>query len=181
MPTPLRSTERPSALTLRQRQVITLIGQHMQTRDIATALGIASATVDKHRNHITQKLHLSNTAQLTAYCVQVVQHAGRTMPTPCTPRPDPDRPDAATMPTTWRAKGATTNAARPQTHQLALREWQILQLLASGMTTKEMARQLSLSPRTISEHRRRLMRRFSVHRMVELMTLYTRIVAKDAD
>jgi DNA-binding NarL/FixJ family response regulator len=170
-------------LTSRQRQIVTCIGQQMQTRDIAATLGIASATVNKHRNHITQRLRLSNTAQLTAYCVHVVQRRGQDEAMSVVLHAAAE--GACHAPLSVDATDATDIASPagdgyPHPTLLGAREWQILQLLANGMTSKEMARHLSLSPRTISEHRRRLMRRFSVHRMVELMTLYTRIAAAQA-
>lgn len=140
----LPSDGRRRSLTARQRQIIELIGRQLSTADIAATLGIAASTVNKHRNHITQKLQLSTTARLTAYCVQTVHPA----------------------------RGAVPHDGRLS---LAVREWQILQMLATGMTSKEMARHLALSPRTISEHRHRLMRRLDLHSMAALMALYSRI------
>jgi DNA-binding NarL/FixJ family response regulator len=46
---------------------------------------------------------------------------------------------------------------------LTLRQTEILRLVASGRTTKEIARELGISPKTVEFHRSRLMERIGVH------------------
>lgn len=46
---------------------------------------------------------------------------------------------------------------------LTLRQTEILRLVASGLTTKEIARKLGISPKTVEFHRSRLMERIGVH------------------
>lgn len=46
---------------------------------------------------------------------------------------------------------------------LTLRQTEILRLVASGRTTKEIARDLGISPKTVEFHRSRLMERIGVH------------------
>ncbi|WP_026075873.1 LuxR C-terminal-related transcriptional regulator [Noviherbaspirillum massiliense] len=62
---------------------------------------------------------------------------------------------------------------RPVTAQLTAREREIAALLVEGKTSKLIAREIGLSPRTVEMHRARLMRKFSaatsgelVHRLV---------------
>ena len=54
-------------LTDREREVVALIGQGMDSRRIAEALGIAYFTVRKHRSNILGKLGLKSSAQLAVY------------------------------------------------------------------------------------------------------------------
>lgn len=67
------------------------------------------------------------------------------------------------------------SAKRPVTAELTPREREIAALLVEGQTSKSIARQVGLSPRTVEMHRARLMKKFSaatsgelVHRLVGL-------------
>jgi DNA-binding CsgD family transcriptional regulator len=53
-------------LTLRERQVIELIGQGLRGRAIAERLGMAYFTLRKHRLNILRKHGLTTAAQLSA-------------------------------------------------------------------------------------------------------------------
>lgn len=65
-----------------------------------------------------------------------------------------------------------TNAphTEPQagTPQLTSRERQVLQLIAEGLTSKEMAAQLSVAVPTIETHRRQIMAKLKIHSVAEL-------------
>ena len=54
------------------------------------------------------------------------------------------------------------------TASLTARQTQILRLVASGMTTKEIARNLGISSKTVEFHRARLMERLAVHDVTAL-------------
>lgn len=65
------------------------------------------------------------------------------------------------------------SAKRPVTAELTPREREIAALLVEGKTSKLIARQIGLSPRTVEMHRAKLMRKFAaatsgelVHRLV---------------
>jgi PAS domain S-box-containing protein len=62
------------------------------------------------------------------------------------------------------------SAHRPVTAPLTPRERQIAQLLVAGKSTKHIARELSISPRTIDAHRGRLMRKLKVTSPTEMVT-----------
>jgi DNA-binding CsgD family transcriptional regulator len=49
---------------------------------------------------------------------------------------------------------------RPVATRLSERERDIARLLVTGMTSKEIARQIGISPRTVEAHRSRLMHKF---------------------
>ena len=52
---------------------------------------------------------------------------------------------------------------RPASGSLTLRERQVLQLVAEGKTTKEVASLLGISVKTADSHRTRLMRKLDIH------------------
>lgn len=58
---------------------------------------------------------------------------------------------------------------RPVTVSLTAREREVSQLLLTGKTSKQIARILSISPRTIEGHRSSLLRKFGVQTPGELM------------
>jgi DNA-binding NarL/FixJ family response regulator len=53
--------------------------------------------------------------------------------------------------------------------ELTNREGEILQLIVSGQTNKQIAKQLSRSERTVEFHRNRLMRKMAAHNAAELV------------
>ncbi len=57
--------------------------------------------------------------------------------------------------------------ARPE---ITLRERQILHLIAEGNTNAEIAKRLSLSPKTVDNHRTKLMGKLGVHSMAQLLS-----------
>jgi DNA-binding CsgD family transcriptional regulator len=58
---------------------------------------------------------------------------------------------------------------RPVTTTLTLREREIAQQLATGATSKQIARKLGISPRTVEAHRARLMKKFEATTNGELV------------
>jgi two-component system response regulator NreC len=52
---------------------------------------------------------------------------------------------------------------------LSRREIQVLELVADGLTTPQIAEQLALSPKTISRHRERIMNKLDLHTNAELV------------
>lgn len=60
-------------------------------------------------------------------------------------------------------------AANPQSAELTARERQILSLVASGNSNKEIALRLGVSLKTIDNHRTNLMRKLDVHSVAELL------------
>jgi len=57
-------------LSKREVEVLRLIASGMSNREIAEKLFISIRTVDAHRNHIMQKLHLKSTAELVKYAIR---------------------------------------------------------------------------------------------------------------
>jgi DNA-binding CsgD family transcriptional regulator len=97
--------------------------------------------VRKHRASIMRKLGLQSAAQLISHAVTA--SAGLKA---C----DDDRsPSAAAL--------------------LHPREMQVLRLLVTGRTSKEIARQLAISPLTVRKHRQNIMRKRAVHSLAELI------------
>jgi len=57
-------------ITQREREVLKLLGEGYQNKEIADLLNISVKTVEKHRANIMSKLDLHNAAALTAYAIE---------------------------------------------------------------------------------------------------------------
>ena len=57
-------------LTRREKQVLKLVGEGYQNKEIADYLSISVKTVEKHRANIMEKLDLHNASALTAYAIE---------------------------------------------------------------------------------------------------------------
>jgi DNA-binding NarL/FixJ family response regulator len=57
-------------ITQREREVLKLLGEGYQNKEIAELLNISVKTVEKHRANIMSKLDLHNAAALTAYAIE---------------------------------------------------------------------------------------------------------------
>ena len=66
----------------------------------------------------------------------------------------------------WR--GATTRGASSAYTTLGTREREVLQLLAEGKTSKEIAARLSLSTKTVETHRRNISQKLDLHSRVRI-------------
>ena len=60
-------------------------------------------------------------------------------------------------------------ATGSDTYDLTMRERQILSSIASGLTTRGIAEQLSISPKTVENHRSNIMTKLGVQSMAELL------------
>lgn len=74
-PAPVATSEGRSALAIkvlsaREREVLQLIAEGMSTKEIATALDIATSTVETHRRQLMDKLDLRTVAELTKYALR---------------------------------------------------------------------------------------------------------------
>jgi DNA-binding NarL/FixJ family response regulator len=56
-------------LTTREREVLQLVTEGFANKQIASELGIAVKTVEKHRAHLMSKLDIHDTATLTRYAI----------------------------------------------------------------------------------------------------------------
>jgi PAS domain S-box-containing protein len=77
---------------------------------------------------------------------------------------DPDRPFALAV---WMFEDIS--ARRPLNANLTIREREIIRQLALGLPTKQIARQLNVSPRTIDGHRARIMKKLGANSASELI------------
>jgi len=66
------SASEPSwkSLTSREREVIKLIAEGKQTKEIATYLSISPKTVEKHRSNLMRKLDIHNVSEVTVYAIR---------------------------------------------------------------------------------------------------------------
>jgi len=64
-----RSQKKTVALTKREMEVLQLVAEGGANKQIADILGISIKTVEKHRDHLMQKLDIHETAGLTRYAI----------------------------------------------------------------------------------------------------------------
>lgn len=58
------------SLSLREREVLKIVGEGHTNKDAANHLHISVKTVEKHRSNLMKKLGIHNTAKLTAYAIE---------------------------------------------------------------------------------------------------------------
>src|SRR6266436_5891333 len=67
----LTNTDAPNAkLSVRERQVLQLVGEGHSTKKIAILLGISVKTADTHRTKVMEKLDIHQTAGLVRYAIR---------------------------------------------------------------------------------------------------------------
>lgn len=128
-------------LTPREREIVSLIGQGASCARIAALVGISHHTVRTHRRNILGKLALHSSAQLIAFAQ----------------RDGAGEPSSIAMLELVRA--------------LSARERQVVHCIGQGRTSKQVARDLGISPATVRKHRERLSRRLGMHRAADLIRL----------
>ena len=57
-------------LTTREREILQLLAEGKNNKDVATLLNLSAYTVETHRSNIFQKLNLHNSAELILYAVR---------------------------------------------------------------------------------------------------------------
>ena len=67
--------------------------------------------------------------------------------------------------------GVRKKRLEPSWHALTRRERQVIRMIAQGLKTREIAEQLSLSPKTVEKHRTNMMNKLDLH-SVAAVTLY---------
>lgn len=60
----------PNRLSPREREIVQLIAEGFSTREIADQLHVSIKTINTHREHIMEKLHLNNLADLIKYAIR---------------------------------------------------------------------------------------------------------------
>ena len=61
---------KPSKLTAREKEIITLVVEGLTNKEIAEKLFISIRTVDSHKNNIMQKLNLRSTVEMVKYAIK---------------------------------------------------------------------------------------------------------------
>ena len=72
-------------------------------------------------------------------------------------------------------------AVRQPLRTLSRRQVQVLQFIAHGRSTREIARQLALSPKTVETHRAKVMSRLGVHHVAGLVRYAVRVGLSDPE
>jgi DNA-binding NarL/FixJ family response regulator len=85
------------------------------------------------------------------------------------------------MPRVLERLRATPDAGwRPVRSRLTSREWEIVDLIAEGVTTNSIAKRLVLSPATVYSHVKSLMRKLDVHSRRDAVTAAERLRREEA-
>ena len=63
-------TNRYESLTVREREILQLIGEGLTMSEISETLSISVRTVEKHRSNLMQKLEVKNYAGLIRFALQ---------------------------------------------------------------------------------------------------------------
>ena len=67
----MASTEAPvDELSVREREVLELLGRGLRNREIAEQLVVSEATIKTHVRHILEKLRLRNRAEAAAFAAR---------------------------------------------------------------------------------------------------------------
>lgn len=80
-----------------------------------------------------------------------------------------------------RARDAAGREARERFAQLSAREREVLALVVAGLTSKEIARALGLSSRTVETHRAHLGEKLQVQTLAQLIRHYAALVEASAE
>ena len=57
-------------LSLREREVVQLVGEGKTSKEVASILGMSRKTAETHRSNILMKLNLHSTVELVLYAIQ---------------------------------------------------------------------------------------------------------------
>lgn len=67
---PAESTSQAAVLSEREREILQLIAEGKESKEIAALLHVSRKTVDTHRRHIMEKLELYSVAELTRFAIR---------------------------------------------------------------------------------------------------------------
>ncbi len=140
----------PTKLTARESQILSLIAKGMSTNEIAIHLGVTLFTVRKHRNNVSAKLDIHTTSKLVSFAI----HRGNIT--------DNNNP----LETSWQ-------------DILSDREKEILRKLELGLTAKEIAKNLQISPRTVSKHIEHIRSKTGLKALADLMLVSRQLQSPD--
>lgn len=79
-----------------------------------------------------------------------------------------------------RERNRADQLARERFGQLSAREREVLGMIVCGLTNKEIARALALSPRTVETHRAHLFAKLQVETLAQLIRQYAELTDADA-
>ena len=79
-----------------------------------------------------------------------------------------------------RERLAADRAVRERYRQLSEREREVVALIVQGLTNKEIARVLSVSPRTVETHRANLFTKLEAESLAQLIRRYAAVIDEDA-
>jgi len=64
----------PGGLTKRENEILRLVAGGMPSRKMALALGLSPKTIDRHKENLKEKLHLSSASDLSRHAFRLFPH-----------------------------------------------------------------------------------------------------------
>jgi DNA-binding NarL/FixJ family response regulator len=144
-------------LTPRETEVLKFVAEGLTNEQTALQMKVSVKTVQKHRQSLMNKLNLHHTAGLAGYAFsRKVLFAE-----------DFHRMLASRFNGRCGQSAIARNSTQPG-KEITPREEQVLKLLAEGLVNKQIASELNISIKTVSNHRLDIMKRLGIHHVAGL-------------
>lgn len=66
----LETAPKDTQLTMREQQILSLITQGLQNREVAERLGVSAKTIDNHRTNLMRKINAHSVAELLSFAMR---------------------------------------------------------------------------------------------------------------
>jgi len=156
----------PDGLTRREREVHRALQTGQPTREIAGELGVSEATIRWHTARIAKKLQATTGPEAESAAIAIATDPARSK---VRDLPQMDDRRAARVAAGTRPGAAVAPAVRLA--DLGRAELRVVELVADGLSNREIAERLFLSRHTIESHLKRVYAKLHIRSRVDLTRL----------